>query len=155
MPIYRLTENAFYGEQNALMAPHIEQLRTYRSEVDAWALASHAVNWFSWDFNDVVGWVSLHGYHDMVKMYLWWAKAQLLRRGGRHVFDCHGKFAETLILDDMANEEICTEVRDDLLSVLLKEAKSRRSRHLDLRTFDAISSWLDWRAALRACEQRV
>jgi hypothetical protein len=155
VPIYRLTEDAFYQEQNALMEPHLAQLRIDRSEVDAWTLASQTIGWFSWDFNEVVGWVTLHGFHDMVKMYLWWTKSKSIRRGGRHVFECYGKFTETLLSEDMTNEQIGDEVRDDLVSALREEPKSRRSRHLDLKAYDAISPWLDWRAALRACEQRT
>jgi hypothetical protein len=155
IPIYRKSHDAFYAEQQALMGPRIERkLALGFSEIDAWHAASWAVKPYAWDFNDVVGWVTIHGYHDMVKMYLWWTKSKSIRRAGRHVFEPLGKLTETLVFDDMTNAEIGEAVRADLLTAFAMEPAARRSRHIDLRTYDALSPFLDWWSAFSACEAR-
>jgi hypothetical protein len=69
IPVYRLSEDAFDKEQEALMAPYLDSYRRFRSESDARAHAAAAVQAFRWEFNDVVGWIELRGFHDMVKSY--------------------------------------------------------------------------------------
>ena len=155
LPVYRKAEDSFYVEQQRLLAPYLDAVgTTYQTEIEADTWGRRIIGATTWQFNDVVGWVTVHGYYDMVKTYLWWTTAKVLRRRGHHIFEPLGKLSETLIFDEMSNAEISDAVRTDMLAAVA-EGRPTKSRHLDLRPYDAVSPHLDWRAVLRACEQRA
>jgi hypothetical protein len=154
IPIYRLTPEAFAKEQQQAMEPWIEQA-SYATEAEAWCTAAEITHAHSWHYKEVVGWVSVQGYHDVVKMYLWWTTAtRLVRRPLHRQVEANGTLSEIWIRHGDEDRLIRENVRQGLIDALAADGQAR-GRHADLRAFDAISPHLDWRASLRGCEQRA
>jgi hypothetical protein len=148
IPVYRLSERAFNGELEGLIAPYLE-VSKQRGDVDedrALRLAARLVGAYPWEFNDIVGWVTMQNAGAVVKSYLWWTTAKhITRRRSCDRYRYDGKLGETWISEGMHDSEIAAELRRDVVAFVADRAPRR---HIDLRLFDRLAPHIQWREVL-------
>ena len=149
IPVYRCSFDSWVEDEQRRRAPHIRvQTAAGRTDADAAIIAARITGGQSWDFNEVAAWIKVFGFHDVVKAELWLRRGERMHRHPTQPFEWLGKLSEHWI-EDESNEEIGASVRSMLVEQM-KNTPSLRRRHLDLRAFDQLAPFLDWRSALGA-----
>jgi hypothetical protein len=134
--------------------------------IDAWTedhaekLSRFAERPFDWDYNEVMGWLKIiwDGPGPLLKGYVWQVGhasfdgtlkvRHRYQRGFKpHPFvggDPYFKAIEVWFDARQSNEEIFDELREGIMHIVGPNGDFPK-RHLDLRAFDNVGPFLDWR----------
>jgi hypothetical protein len=146
IPIYRLTLDDWVEKESELAEPHVRAQSEIRPIEEARSIASYLIGWQEWDYNEVLGWIEVVGFHDVIKVYVHFRKGERFHRHPTSHFERLYKMTEVWV-EGLTNGEIASDVRDSILEEMNSDPRVKR-RHVDLRAFDKISAHLDWRAML-------
>jgi hypothetical protein len=152
LPVYRLSFDAWAKDEERRAVPHRVAQARFRSDAEARVIAQMATGWQPWEYNEIIAWVSVEGFHDVVKAYLWKRKGSRVHRHPTHPFEWIGKLTEMWISADDTNEQITVCLRQQLIDEI-KSTPGLGSRFVDLSTYDRVAPYLDWHGALTACER--
>ncbi len=146
IPVYRLTFDAWVEAEDKLAEPHVTAMSRTRPIDEARSFASRIVRWQEWEYNEVLGWIEIVGFHDVVKVYLHFRKGERFHRHPTGPFEQLYKMTEVWV-EGMTNKQIFGELRDSIVENWRTDRRLAH-RHVDLRTFDKLSPHLDWRSLL-------
>jgi hypothetical protein len=100
------------------------------------------------DYNDAVGWVQLEcDGSGVVKGYAFRTRQKGVRRGFDHQFEYLHKVLEARFNPRESSEVIAAELRRRL-AALTRRGGSFAGRDADLRAFDSLAPFVNWRALL-------
>lgn len=143
IPAYRVSFDRWAADEDRRQAPYLAAESKYRNETDAAIWAQRLARTQPWDFNEVIAWIEVEGFHDVVKAYLWKRSAERIHRHPTQPFEFLGKLTE-LGIDDGDGRRVAKALRKSIASNC-KEWPGLRRCHIDFRAFDHITSRLDWR----------
>ena len=146
IPVYRLSFDDWVEAENELAQPYIIAQSKIRPLEQARSLASHLIQWQEWEYNEVLGWIEVVGFHDVIKFYLHFRKGERFHRHPTSHFERLYKMAEVWI-EGMTNTTIARELRESIVEEWKTDPRIKR-RHVDLRAFDKLSAHVDWRSML-------
>lgn len=116
---------------------------------ESYANAGHWFNrehWYPWRYNDVIGWLRLYQLGSQIRGELWFVNAKRIVRGAKKRFFYLGKAFELSFYPSQSENEIRTEVFEELKRVALE--RPIKGRYLDLECFLVAAPMLRWRALL-------
>jgi hypothetical protein len=156
--IYRLSEDAWADETRSRVERRVEaSLRNLGDSEDdrrrATIWAEQIERPYPWEYNQIVGWVRLlwDGPGPVIKGYLSEVDLDRVRRDFRGRYKLGYPIAKVIERwfepSQDSNADIFQRLRTDLLDVP-RECGMPRGRYVDLRAFDTIGPYLDWRALM-------
>jgi hypothetical protein len=150
--VYRVSPEKWQAEEARLAEPYF---RTFsdRTEREALNLAYQYTRWQPWYFNEVVAWIVIEGFHDVVKADLWRRQGQRMHRHPTSFFRWIGKLTELWFNPEDADQQIAEDLRH-LLLTSVRATPGMRNRYVDLQMFDRVAPFLNWKQALRVPEYR-
>jgi hypothetical protein len=154
IPVYRLSIDDWMDGERKLEDPYVEGESDLRGEVKARLLAQQITRRQPWDYNEVIGWIEIAGFHDVIKAYFSMRQGKRMNRHSSQPFGISHKLTELWLSNDQTDELITSELRKDLARAVKSVSRLKRS-NIDFRAYDRIAPWLNWRQALLACERRT
>jgi len=114
-------------------------------------LRFEAVEWYPWQYNEVIGWIEVHTFGSQIRGDLWLVKQRVSRTLKHKTFYCLGKLFEYSCL--LKNDDTLTSalIHADLkrtITAMLAEADLDKY-HTDFRFFDSFGKLIDWKALLK------
>jgi hypothetical protein len=162
IPVYRTSFDNYVAEMKAEKAAYMQRAasgydETYASfnsdpklrddhlkRMEAWF---DRYDWYSWYYNDVVGWIRLEGHWDVIKAdYHFAREKRIVRRPKRRSFEWCGKTLEVWLPHEATSAEIYKLVLSELQQ--LKRERPFRRRYIDLEAFQNVGPFIDWRNAV-------
>jgi len=154
IPVYRLTEERYYKEQDAhvkkVMYPgpqsrddvkkrfhkkHPEQKQNSEEHIKK-------IYGGAWNYNEIMGWVQLHFLGDQIRGEFWQVNAKRVVRSRKKVFEYYSwKLAPEIDIPHEANNTEIFELINEYLSDCKKELKGR---YFDTSRLDVIGPYVDW-----------
>jgi hypothetical protein len=146
IPVYRLSVDDWADDEEKRAEPYVTEMSKIRPVEQARSLAAHLINSQEWEYNEVLGWIEVIGFHDVIKVYLHFRKGERFHRHPTSHFERLYKMTEVWI-EGMTNSKIARELRESIVEEWKTDPRLKR-RELDMRAFDKISPYLDWRSML-------
>ncbi|MGZ8137171.1 MAG: hypothetical protein ACXW1W_10540 [Methylococcaceae bacterium] len=156
IPVYRLTKERYYEEQNAyvnkIMFPgppqYDEDRRIFNEKYPEQKrnFEQHIKNNYggAWDYNEIIGWIELHFLGSQIRGEFWRVKAKRIVRSRNKVFEYDTwKLAPEIDIPEDANNTEILHLINEYLSDCKKELKGR---YIDTSRFDVIGTYIDWRS---------
>jgi hypothetical protein len=164
LPVYRLSEARYYEDLQRHVDAYIcGDEPEKRKEREAFyernpghriMFAAHAQKQYGgpWRYNEVVGYVRLHFLGSQIRGELFMVDKKKIVRSRTKVMRCRClKVApELTILRDGSNAEIY----ETILRYIAAARKELRRRHLDSSIFETTGPYVDWKALLKAHDDR-
>jgi len=145
IPIYRCDNIKYSQEREIRYNKYFDQNGGKISDLELNDLFQRLF-WQPWDYNEIVGWMRLFVLGDQIRgeYYFVTSKVRIALRKKR--FEYYGKAFEESIYDDLTNHEIYNLILENLEEE--KKVKPLKNRYLDLRAFDSIAKFVDWKALI-------
>ncbi len=105
-------------------------------------------NWYSWRYNEAIGWICLCRAGTQIKAELWCVRAKRIRRGlVRKRF--YYKMPKLIDLS-FSHEDSSDKIYDTICHSLdeLSKTKPFKKRYLDLQAFRTVGPFVNWRRLL-------
>jgi len=152
IPIYRCTSDKYDKETERELAKHINS-----AAAPGLGVTDSAKNfmteyywtrvWAPWEYNDVIGWVRLLAAKHRIEAECFRVDARrLIRRPRRKRFKWIQKVFHINFEEAQSSSEIF-EITRNRVTALTKD-RPFKGRHVDLRAFDHIGRYIDWRLLL-------
>lgn len=101
----------------------------------------------TWFYNQVIGWIRLNGYWDVIKGDFFFAREKrLVREPKTRSFEWRGKALEVWLPHDATSKEIYELLLSELNE--LRRERPFKGRFMDLEAFENIGPHIDWKNAV-------
>lgn len=161
--IYRCTHDEFYKQYDHDREKYVNEVKAQWNRCNAdvppdiLRQRDHEFGkaYGAWRYNQAVAWLRLYVYGTQVRGELWTSRAKQLRRITRKKqFSLWPATAlEVECFWNQSSDEIRSAVRDELIVFQRKYRKGKCI--LDLECFDALSTFVDWRAVVGINSERI
>lgn len=150
VPIYRCDPHKYEEEETMKRNKYFDQY--YHEESISKSELSDIfmrIMWQPWEYNEVIGWIRLYIFGTQIRGEYYFITSKNIRQGLKNKrFEYYGKAFEYSIYDDMPNSEIHQGIIDDLEEQ--QNEKPLKNRHLDLRAFNTIAKFIDWKSLVKS-----
>lgn len=99
--------------------------------------------WYSWRYNDIIGWIRLFVCGTQLRGDLWWVNTQRIVRRGKKDFRYSGKAFESQNLENETSDEIF-ETLCNCLKMLSKD-RPIKGRYIDMELIMTLGPYVNWR----------
>ena len=99
--------------------------------------------WYSWKFNDIIGWIRLFVCSRQIRGEYWWVRSRRIIKRGKKEFHYCGKAFES--------EEITTESSAQIFIILcrlvnqLSKERPFKGRYIDTELLVTLGPYVNWR----------
>jgi hypothetical protein len=161
IPVYRVSFDRYVSEMEEEKSAHMSGVEesydthfaTFNADPklrdDELARASGFFDqwrWYSWHYNEVIGWIRLNGHWDVIKAdYHFATQKRIVRSAKQRSFAWRGKTLE-LWLHDSTSEEIYRQLLDEFRD--LEKEPPFKGRYIDLEAFTNVGPFIDWKNAV-------
>lgn len=150
VPIYRCSldeHTKFIDREREQYMAYIgaDPVKTPESHASA-IRAFEAERWYSWRYNEVVGWVRVYALGSQVRGELWFVSAKRLLPRGQNRFVYQGKAFELHPDLTLSDEAIASEVIDEFRALQRERAFHRR--YIDFECLARVAPFVRWRELL-------
>ncbi len=156
IPIYRCDQNQYTKETEKALENHIARRLQFAPELPQniyERIRTSAENdfninqWYSWRYNEIIGWIRLYANGTRIIGELWFVKERisknLVKKRFRYV---EMKFIELCLDGNESSVKIFEKVTNELRQ--LNRKRSLRKRYIDIEAFQTIGPFIDWRQLL-------
>lgn len=109
--------------------------------------------WYSWRFNEVVGWLRLYRYGSQIRGELWFVRSKRLLPRGQKNYEYFGKAFELHFSPTDSDDQIATALLDELQK--LQGTRQFKKRFIDLECFQTAALLIQWGKLLPSRERHV
>jgi hypothetical protein len=95
-----------------------------------------------WQFNDVIGYISIFVDKDQVKAEYWFMRGTIRREMRNRVFQYRGSAFEIWVLYNDTSDDIYKQILRDLER--LKTKKPFKGRYIDMESFQVLGEYINW-----------
>lgn len=147
--VYRLSFDKWSEDERQREQPYfVADLDLRHDEVGARIWAQLMTRRKSWEYNEVVAWISVEGFHDVIKAHISPRDGQRMNRQPSQPFGYPTKLTEVWVSPTDTDEQITGRFREDLVAAV-RSFPGLKRRHVDLRAYDRIAPYLNWHGALQ------
>lgn len=146
IPIYRCDQKTHTKEMELLEKEWVkDEYKDYAPEsYQGIYNYFHQSIWYSWRYNEIVGWISLYILGSQIRGDYIFITAKRIGKGIRKKrFRIYGKAFEHTLHRNLTSQEIFDEILSQLKK-LMKSDNVLKKRYLDLSSFLALGQYVDW-----------